>query len=356
MDQAEYAYLRRQWFPVARCEDVTEAKPISGRILDTDLVVFRCEGQARVAHRYCPHRGMSLALGAMVGGALECPYHGWRFDGSGRCVAIPSLPAGFSMSGELRMFECVERYGLLWATLDHDPIDPPLIPELHHGDWQLRCGEPVDLPCGIRQLTENFRDVAHFPFVHWRTMGPNVLRVIPSYAVKRSGRDLMWTIPMDLGGTAFDANRAVAAEQAMNYHLTLPSFSRIRTDFPDGGRRFTVQVSVPMDGAGEQARQYWFVAIDSTVSGQHGVSLDEMFDYERRIFEEDWPIVTNQSPKEAPLDLKGQAHTRADAFSVRYRRVYRELIQAGPSGGSDGKSRTGNGHRVARARAVRMPG
>jgi hypothetical protein len=163
--------------------------------------------------------------------------------------------------------------------------------------------------------------------VHYQTMGPNVMRVIPSYSVRRHGRDLIWAVPVDLGGTAFDANQAVAGKQLMTYHLTLPSFSRIRTDFPDGGHRFTIQIVVPLDRSGDSCRQFWLVAIDPIVSGQHSVSLDEMFDYERRIFEEDWPIVSNQFPREAPLDLKAQTHTRADAFSVRYRRTFRELME-----------------------------
>jgi hypothetical protein len=133
---------------------------------------------------------------------------------------------------------------------------------------------------------------------------------------------------MDLGGTAFDANQAVAGRQDMSYHLTLPAFSCIRTSFPDGGRRYTIQLVAPLDREGGSARQFWFVGIDKTVADKHGVRIDEMFDYERRIFEEDWPVLANQMPKEPPLDLKLQAHTRADAFSIKYRRTYQDLMRA----------------------------
>jgi len=328
VDDLEYAFLRRQWLPIGRSEDLTAEKPLAARLLDKDLVLYRVAGVATAAGAYCPHRGMNLSMGTMVRGGLECPYHGWRFGADGKCVAIPSLPEGAGPGvSRLRLVRCTERYGHIWAVLDPPDVGPPEIPELDDGSgWQILCGVPHDLPCGIRQLTENFRDIAHFPFVHGPTMGPNVTRVVPSYSVNQRGRDLIWSVPMDLGGTAFDSNQGVAGRQDMTYHLTLPCFSRIRTEFPDGGRRYTVQLVAPLDRYGQAARQFWLVAIDRIVNERHHVNIEEMFDYERRIFEEDWPILANQDPAEPPLDLRQQAHTRADAFSIKYRRSYQDLL------------------------------
>ena len=39
----------------------------------------------------CCHRGGDLARGQVVGGALQCPYHGWTFDTAGRCTRMPPL-------------------------------------------------------------------------------------------------------------------------------------------------------------------------------------------------------------------------------------------------------------------------
>lgn len=122
----------------------------------------------------------------------------------------------------------------------------------------------------------------------------------------------------------------------MTYHLTLPSLARIRTDFPDGGRRYTIQFATPLDRAGELTRQFYLVAIDDTVATRHGVNIDKMFAYETQIFEEDWPILENQMPREAPLDEKSQAHTRADKFSIVYRRAYRDLLAAFAAAASAG--------------------
>jgi phenylpropionate dioxygenase-like ring-hydroxylating dioxygenase large terminal subunit len=330
MDDLEYAMLRATWFPVARSEDVG-LSPVAGRLLDVDLVIFRTGLTVTVAGAYCPHRGAKLSMGRVESGQLECPYHGWRFrSGDGRCVLVPSLPPGSSPApARLKTYPAREAYGHIWSALEEPFLPIPSIPDLDDLDgWQVRAGTPHDLTCGMRQLTENFRDMSHFPFVHYVSMGPNVARVVPPYKAQRNDWDVIWTVPADLGGTAFDGNQAVASKHTMTYHLTLPSCARIRTEFPDGGRRYTIQFATPLDRHGELTRQFYLVAIDGTVATKHGVSIDRMYRYETQVFEEDWPIVENQMPREAPLDEKSQAHTRADKFSILYRRTYRELLVA----------------------------
>lgn len=47
-------------------------------------------GEVRVIADRCPHRGASLAQGQLKDGCLACPFHGFRYNGEGRCVAIPA--------------------------------------------------------------------------------------------------------------------------------------------------------------------------------------------------------------------------------------------------------------------------
>lgn len=64
------------------------------------------EGQAHVLNAYCPHLGANLAVGGrVVGNCIECPFHGWRFEGSdGKCVKIPYAENG--MTGDCRETNC----------------------------------------------------------------------------------------------------------------------------------------------------------------------------------------------------------------------------------------------------------
>ena len=64
-----------------------------------NLAVFRGEdGKANVIDAYCPHNGANLAVGGVVkDNCLECPFHGWRFQGDGKCVHIPYTEQKYSL-------------------------------------------------------------------------------------------------------------------------------------------------------------------------------------------------------------------------------------------------------------------
>jgi phenylpropionate dioxygenase-like ring-hydroxylating dioxygenase large terminal subunit len=80
------------WFPVARAADVgTTPVPVGAGGSAYVVVRLRPGGEVSAFPARCPHRLVPLAAGVVVDGRLQCPNHGWRFDGEGRCVAIPSL-------------------------------------------------------------------------------------------------------------------------------------------------------------------------------------------------------------------------------------------------------------------------
>src|SRR3954470_8283548 len=80
------------WFPVARAADVgTVPVPVGAGGRGYVVVRLRPGGEVSAFPDRCPHRLVPLAAGTVVDGRLQCPYHGWRFDAEGRCVAIPSL-------------------------------------------------------------------------------------------------------------------------------------------------------------------------------------------------------------------------------------------------------------------------
>ena len=79
------------WFRMAFTDEIKPKSVKSARYFGQDLVIFRGEdGQAHVLDAYCAHVGAHLGKGGIiVGNTLQCPYHGWRYDGCGRCVEVP---------------------------------------------------------------------------------------------------------------------------------------------------------------------------------------------------------------------------------------------------------------------------
>ena len=79
------------WYPVLLSKELKDA-PIRVRMLGQNFVAFRdSKGKANTLSDICPHRGGALSGGIIKENCIQCPYHGWRFDGEGHCHRIPSL-------------------------------------------------------------------------------------------------------------------------------------------------------------------------------------------------------------------------------------------------------------------------
>ena len=117
------------WFPVARATDVgTTPLPVGAGGQAYVVVRLRPGGEVSAFPSRCPHRLVPLAGGSIVDGRLQCPAHGWRFDGEGRCVDIPSLgPHGTPPPrADLSMPWAVEeRHGWVWLALEQTAAPVP---------------------------------------------------------------------------------------------------------------------------------------------------------------------------------------------------------------------------------------
>src|SRR6266446_9894315 len=117
---ADTAALRACWHPVAFGHELAD-RPVAADLLGEPLVLWRGADQRPQANLdLCVHRGTALSLGWVSGDELVCPYHGWRYAGDGRCVAIPQLedPARVPPKARVPAFRAKERYGLIWIALD----------------------------------------------------------------------------------------------------------------------------------------------------------------------------------------------------------------------------------------------
>lgn len=76
------------WYYVAPVERM--ARPLQVRLGERTFVAYRSGRELHVLDGRCAHFGAFLARGRVADGCLECPLHGWRYTGDGRCVATPS--------------------------------------------------------------------------------------------------------------------------------------------------------------------------------------------------------------------------------------------------------------------------
>ena len=160
--------LEKYWYIACRADDLRQ-RPRASRILGRRLVLFRDTGGRAVAlEDRCLHRGAPLSQGRVCAGELECPYHGWRYDGDGALRAIPALAELPPLDrAHLARFPCVEQNGYVWVCLDPDParVAPTPFANLDQPGWtSFRMYTRFE--ASVTACLENFLDCPHATWVH----------------------------------------------------------------------------------------------------------------------------------------------------------------------------------------------
>src|ERR1700693_4263098 len=80
------------WYPALRSSEIKGRRLVTAMLWEVPLVLGRTsQGKAFAMRNACPHRGIPLSYGRFDGLAVECSYHGWKFDAcSGRWLENPS--------------------------------------------------------------------------------------------------------------------------------------------------------------------------------------------------------------------------------------------------------------------------
>ena len=161
------------WFIVAASGDVAAGAVEPLHYFGRDLVVFRTEsGVPRVTAAYCAHLGAHLGVGGTVHGEiLQCPFHGWCYDGeSGKCTDIPYGSGRIPTKAAVRAYPTLERNGMVWAWhhLEGKPpfYDVPEVPELSDPEWSDPYIAEFTIRTSCQEMAENNHDAVHFQFVH----------------------------------------------------------------------------------------------------------------------------------------------------------------------------------------------
>lgn len=163
-----------QWYVVATSQELGKGpgtKPLSRTLLGLPLVLFRDEkGKASALLDRCPHRNVPLSLGEVQGGQLQCPYHGWRFDGGGTCRFIPSLKDGKTeaRARNAMAYPVAELDGFIWVypTPGAEPKEEPYRFRLLDAPGYTVVSRQVEAPGTMHATIENALDVPHTQFLH----------------------------------------------------------------------------------------------------------------------------------------------------------------------------------------------
>jgi phenylpropionate dioxygenase-like ring-hydroxylating dioxygenase large terminal subunit len=312
--------LRHCWQPVARIQDLSKG-PQRAVLLGEALAVFLTEsGAPAVVADRCPHRGASLSLGAVVGRSIQCPYHGWEWDGGdGACARIPSLSdqSQIPPGARVRAYPAREQWGLIWTALGEPLGEPPSPPWFDESRWRWGHGTPFELPVGLGIMIENFRDVAHFAFVHQATLGSTPEVVEPLFP-ERHGIEVRMRREMAVGEGAAEF---YGQRSEFHFHTIAPNFTSARMLTPKGERSL---LHAARAISGEESAHYWIQGHGEDFEGE---ALEAAIAFEEQVYAEDLPILSAIEPAELPLDREAGVSTLSDRYTLAYREAFAEFVR-----------------------------
>jgi nitrite reductase/ring-hydroxylating ferredoxin subunit len=194
------------WYLFGTSADIA-LQPVSKQMLGRRLVAYRTgSGRAVVMDGNCAHLGADLGCGKVVGEALQCPFHGWRYGPDGFCAHVPRPVVQTPNSqrsalpfARLRVYPVVERHGYLFFFNGREPLFP--LPFFWGEDPKgFVAGKAFryTADCNWYMNASHAFDVQHFASVHDRELiGPPVIDSPAPFARRNSyqarvvGRHLM---------------------------------------------------------------------------------------------------------------------------------------------------------------------
>ncbi|MFP5379741.1 MAG: aromatic ring-hydroxylating oxygenase subunit alpha, partial [Vicinamibacteria bacterium] len=172
---------RTMWVVAGRADEIPAAgdfliRDVAG---DSVILVRDAQGGVRAFHNVCRHRGTRLCQGERghAAGSLQCPYHAWTYDLTGRLIGAPLMDEveGFRREDyPLHAVACDTWGGLLFVHLGADP--PPLAAQLgdlpaRFAPWgldTLRLARRVTYPvrANWKLIVQNYNECLHCPIIH----------------------------------------------------------------------------------------------------------------------------------------------------------------------------------------------
>ena len=172
------------WFQVAYPEDLEPGDVTPLHYFGRELVLWReAGGDFHLQDAFCPHLGAHIGHGGTVSGnELACPFHGWKYDGTGACTNIP-YSQRTNKKAHLRTYPVVARNGFVMAWY-HPGEEAPQwdIPELpEHADPAFTdyFRSSYIIHTVPQEMSENGADPAHFLYVH----GTETVAEMESYEI-----------------------------------------------------------------------------------------------------------------------------------------------------------------------------
>jgi 5,5'-dehydrodivanillate O-demethylase oxygenase subunit len=272
--------MRRYWHPIGAQSEMNDRWTKRVRILGEDLVLYKDRsGNFGLIGEQCPHRRASMAYGIPTQDGIRCPYHGWKFDGTGACLEQPNEPEGstFKEKVSLAGYPVRELGGLLWTYMG--PTPAPELPRLDGfvEEGTFKCLGWSIVPCNWLQMMENSVDTCHTEWLH----GNFVEFVFEKDHLKVPASRHTAKIGFDEFEYGIIKRRLLVGQTEdcedwrVGHPLVFPNILAIGSSTPNA-KMYAFQIRVPIDD--EHTMHYWYNAFVPPIGVEVPQRLFDQFD------------------------------------------------------------------------------
>jgi phenylpropionate dioxygenase-like ring-hydroxylating dioxygenase large terminal subunit len=318
--------LRDFWY-VAATELELSAGAVGRTVLGERLVLYRDPvGRVVCAPDRCPHREAPLSAGTLRGGVLSCAYHGWSYGEQGRCVRIPSADPDFPIpaNAHLPRVHAIARYGLVWVCLGDGSAELPNISQDDDPAFR-RLNNPMEpWKASAARMTDNFLDIAHFPWVHSGTFGSSQRLRVPDIDLESLDDDFYgyrYQVVAENPPAAIlvtgQSGTTVVRQMSTGYRL--PFVVRSTVLYETGLLHVILLLSTPIDDLNSY---FTFVVWRND---DFSVSAEDVLAFDRKIGAEDKAML-ERIPGLLPLSPRALASTGSDKPSTAWRHQFARLL------------------------------
>jgi phenylpropionate dioxygenase-like ring-hydroxylating dioxygenase large terminal subunit len=336
------SFLRNSWYVGCMASELGNG-PLARTILGEKLVLFRSEtGEAAALADRCPHRFVQLSSGKVVGEAIECPYHGLRFDGAGNCVHQPHEQGEPVPHNRVRAWPVIERGGLVWLWAGEPALaDPALIPaslDLIHDPNLKTVHGYLRIAGNYQLLNDNLLDLSHVDFIHPEARVPEGYGTFTNKVEQRGDQVINWlwkpnSTPNFLQASLRES-KSVKADVYAHMEWNAPGLMMLRTGLqdpgePEGSDLFLPSAHLLTPETETTTHYFWTVGRERR---KDDASIDEMFQKGlTHIFStQDGPMIEQAQQamgEETDLFAHHPVVLSSDAAAVRARRIVQKLIR-----------------------------
>ena len=335
-DNESKANFAPGWYVAAASADVT-SRPMSFLLNGLPLVTFRdSNGRGAALLDRCAHRNAPLSAGRVIEGNIRCHYHGWEFDGSGTCKAVPGLCGEPEHPGRrVPSFACRDSQGWLWVysepnvTPEHEPYEIPCADQPGY----LTIRERLEMPGPLDAVAENALDVPHTAFVHAGLFRKNQDRKAIEVVIRsvEGGVEAQFIGEQRPEGLA---GRILAPQGGEVFHwdrFLLPCIAQVEYRLSDRSHIIATTALTPRTPTVTDL--FATVAVKAPIPN---LVLRSVFrPVAMRILRQDMEILRRQTEQVARFGGEDFASTEIDVLGLRIKKLLREAASGRVSGPQD---------------------